>query len=160
MYVLQVYTGRENLIRVNLPGALAPSEDRLERRGGRIRTVRRVLIPGYVFLDVPEITAEAYYSARRIPGVLAFLGGGLRPEPMPPDEAEYIRILSNGGSPLEASDVLQEGGTVEVVRGPLKGMEGRIVRADRRAMRVTVELSMYGRARRVSLSANFLRSAR
>lgn len=151
IYVLHVRTGKETDIRGALRDdgyeSLLPVEERLERRCGQWRRVRRTLIPGYVFLDMAgELSISDYYHIRNIPHVLKFLGGG-RPQHLPPDEAEYILTLHNGGEPLQPSVITPSG-----ITGPLGQPGVQIVKIDRRQLRAKAVFDILGKPTEITLS--------
>ena len=50
------------------------------------------------------------------------------PEPIPDEEMGTIMQVAESERSLETHDYLTEGGWVEVVRGPLAGLRGQLVR--------------------------------
>lgn len=104
---------------------------RLERKGGTWHPKERIIMTGYVFVEV-ELTASNYYEIKTIPGVIRFLGTD-RPVALKENEEKYIRWLANKGEALIPSDIkLTEDKVVTVISGALKGHEGRIISIDKR----------------------------
>lgn len=158
-YVVHCFTGKEEEVRSKVKGdditkAIVPRRIMKERRRGVWRMIERVVFPGYVFVEA-NMTAQAYYDIRSIPGVMRVLGSG-RPLPLMEDEVTLLLKLACNGDPLGLSEVYVEGGKVTVTAGPLKGFEGHIVKLDARRFRARVNISILGRPRIVELAANVI----
>ena len=131
-YVIQVKTGEESGIARRLKNqairAEVPIENRPIRSGGAWTKKEYILFPGYVFLDM-DFTARNYYL-----------------------EAEWIRILSGNGEPLEPTLVREDGsGGITVISGVLKQLENRVLKWDKRSRKATFEITICGEARQVQL---------
>ena len=111
-YVIQVKTGEESGIARRLKNqairAEVPIENRPIRSGGAWTKKEYILFPGYVFLDM-DFTARNYYRVKEVPGVIRFLGDSKAPSTLSYLEAEWIRILSGNGEPLEPTLVREDG---------------------------------------------------
>jgi len=158
-YVLHVRTGREQDIKRELKlkgyAAAVPMELRTERKGGAWRSLERIVIPGYVFLQT-KLTDQSYYQVRGIPNIIRFLGGN-RPEALREDEGDYISWMANEDAPLEPSEILIEGGRAKVLAGPLHGREGTILRINKHQRRAVLAITMAGYTKEISLSVNILK---
>jgi transcriptional antiterminator NusG len=144
-YVLQVRTGQEPAIKgeLNRQGytAAAPTEIRMERKGGKWHEKQRIVFPSYVFIKI-DLTDEDFYRVRDIPGVIRFLGVG-KPEPICENEEYIIEWLRNDDNPLEPSGLVYcTGNKVMVVSGPLKGYEGTIIRINKRQRRALLAITI------------------
>ena len=146
-YVIQVKTGEENGIARKLKNqairAEVPIENRPIRSGGAWTKKEYILFPGYVFLDM-DFTARNYYRVKEVPGVIRFLGDSKAPSTLSYLEAEWIRILSGNGEPLEPTLVREDGsGGITVSSGVLKW--------NKRSRKATFEITICGEARQVQL---------
>lgn len=160
-YVLQVKTGQE----LNVVSALAekqllayaPRENRLIRKGGGWSTKEYTLFPSYVFVNL-NYTAETYYKVRGIPGVQKFLGAdGLHPSTLSNLEAEWIKMLANGGAPLEPSLARQDPEEeLQLMDGVLQNFITRIQEIDKHAHRAKVEITICGEVKTLPLSFKLL----
>ena len=56
-----------------------------------------------------DFTARNYYRVKEVPGVIRFLGDSKAPSTLSYLEAEWIRILSGNGEPLEPTLVREDG---------------------------------------------------
>ena len=156
-YVLQVMTGDEIAIRnviENKIGVTAwvPRRTVYERHQGKIRTVIKTLIPSYVFVQI-FLEPKVYYQIRSIVGVIRFLGFG-GPEPVPEHEMNYMLRLCDGE--IAGLSTLSIGDGVRVMGGPLRGLEGQIVKIDRRKLRAKVRLTLLGRPHEVDMGIEVL----
>lgn len=161
-YVIHCFTGKEDEVRRKVKGsdismAIVPRRIMKERRRGVWSMIDRVVFPGYVFVKA-NMTSQAYYDMRCIPGVMRVLGIG-RPQPLPEDEVTLLLKLSQDGKPLGLSEVFVEGEKVTVISGPLIGFEGHIVKLDARHFRARVNVSIFGEPRIVDLAANVIEKA-
>ena len=64
-------------------------------------------------------------------GVVNLVGLAGEPEPIPDAEIDAIRAVVGSGLAYEPFPSLDEGAAVEVIRGPLMGVRGRLLRKDR-----------------------------
>ena len=151
-YVVQVRTGEENdyLRRVrNLldeQGAriLWPRRRLSIRRHGKSRQVMAPIFPGYVFLETDNLTTELYWVIRHCDGFLRFLMDNHDIRPLSGVDRELLVHFLSFGEVVEKSKVVfPENARIHVLEGPLKGLEGRIVKVDRRKGRARVKLDLY-----------------
>lgn len=160
-YVLQVSTGQEGSVQKALDGmgiiARVPVEDRIIRKGGEWTHKEYTLFPGYVFLNL-DYNADNYYKVRAVPHVQRFLGtSGLAPSPLTYLEAEWIKVLSGDGGPLEPTLVRrQPDGSLKIVSGVLGNFTSRSIKYDRHARRAKVELSVCGEPKTIQLSVKLV----
>ena len=159
-YVLYVRTGREPEIKAELQrqgyAAAVPIKIMMERARGTWTGHPKPVMPGYVFVSL-RLTDEDYYRITDVPGVHRFLGVA-RPEPLTPEEADFIDWLENGGLPLTESDVLlQPEQPAKIMSGPLRGREGLIVWINPRQRRACVAITVGGQRKEFTLSINVLR---
>ena len=102
-----------------------PTVTRLSRWKDRKKAVDWPLFPGYCF--------ARFHSSDRIRvltciGAVSVVGFAGEITPIPDDEIEAIRRLIATHLPYDRTPLLREGMTVEVTRGPLRGLSGRLVR--------------------------------
>ena len=157
-YVLHTRTTREMEVsrRVKQAGitALVPRRQMVERRRGLRRIVVRNLFPGYVFVYT-ALDAKAYCQLAGIPYVIRILGHGA-PQPVTPEEMNRVLRLAREDDLVGVSQILYENGRVRVLSGPLAGLEGQIVKLDRRKGRAKVNIPLFNQPRFVDLSVHVL----
>lgn len=98
----------------------------------RKKLVDLPVFPGYVFARFPD-TNESRLRVLKALGVVRILGPGARIEPVPDAEIEAVRKLLGSGVAAFAHPFLREGAWVRVKHGPLKGVEGLLVRVKSQA---------------------------
>ena len=151
-YVVQVMTGDEERVRrlaapdLEQNGAeiLWPRRSLNIRRRGKIVHSVAPIFPGYVILQTPELTQELLLAVRRTPGVIRFLRGNDDVRRVEGHELAMIRHLLGFGEIAAQSRVtFDENSRIVVVDGPLSGLEGRIVKVDKRKRRAKIKLDLY-----------------
>jgi transcriptional antiterminator NusG len=114
------------------------------RRGGRWRESLASIFPGYLFLQAEGVPPEIYWRFKAIPGFRRFLKDNRNIEPVSPRDREIIQHFISFGEVVHRSTVVfDEHNRIRVISGPLKGLEGRIVKVDRRKGRARVKLELY-----------------
>ena len=83
------------------------------------------LFPGYVFVHLPLVER---LRVLQVPGVARLVGFGDRPVALPEEEMESLKKGLNGDVKMEPHPYLSEGRRVRILRGPLTGMEGILLR--------------------------------
>ncbi len=105
----------------------------------------RKLMPGYIFIQM-EMNDETWEIVRKTPKVLGFIGGFKNPPPIPDEEINHIKeIIQSKGETLKKRLEFNEGDAVAIIDGPFKDFFGKIVRIDQESMKLTVEISIFGR---------------
>lgn len=88
------------------------------------------LFPGYLFV---HMVAQERLRVLQVPGVVRLVGFNGRPTPVPQEDVENIREFLGQGWRAEPHPYLLAGKRARVVRGPLAGMEGIVVRRKNRS---------------------------
>jgi transcription antitermination factor NusG len=93
----------------------------------RKKVVDVPLFPGYSFVNMPA--TEAFrLQVLRTTGAVRILGSASRIEPIPEEEIANLQRAVSANAALHRHPFLREGALVRVKRGPLQGLEGRLVR--------------------------------
>lgn len=151
-YVFQVKTGGEDKYLRHAAGRPDSSELKIiwPRRNLRIRrrglwlNSQASIFPGYLFLEMEEVTPELYWQLKRIPGFYRFLKDNQHIKPLSGRDKEILVHFLSYGEVVDRSLVtFDENKRIRVISGPLKNMEGRIVKVDRRKGRARVRLDLY-----------------
>ena len=87
-----------------------------------------------------------------VSGVVEIVGPGSRGEPIPEEEIGALKALMNSALPYDAHPYLQEGMAVKVIRGPLEGVHGILLRKAKR-YRLVVAVHLIQQAAAVELDA-------
>ncbi|MCX8013475.1 MAG: hypothetical protein N3A02_04185, partial [Rectinema sp.] len=115
------------------------------RRAGKTKLEDMPLFPGYIFFEYPDdtIPPELLHLMRRTKYFMRFLPCNENPRPLDYHDQEIIRHFINFGSLIPPSLVtFDENQRIRVVQGPLQGIEGLIVKVDRRKRRAKVRLTL------------------
>jgi transcription antitermination factor NusG len=108
---------------------LLPTVKRLSQWKDRKKEIEVPLFSGYCFV---RFNSEQKLPVLKTIGVVDIVGGGQRPEPIPDAEISAIQTLMTSVLPYDPHPYLQEGMKVEVVRGPLQGVQGILLRKEKR----------------------------
>lgn len=125
----------------------------------RNQVVEQPLFPGYLFARIPDCP-ESRIAVMSSDGVVSILGYGNSIEPVPESEIEAVRRLLGGGVSCQANPFLQAGSRVRVKRGPLKNLEGLLVRMKNQT-RLVVSITLLAQSVSAEVDAGeveFLRS--
>jgi transcriptional antiterminator NusG len=115
------------------------------RKGGKVAPSVSILFPGYVFLESAEdaIDADAIHAMRTTKGFYRILPETKDAKPLDPKDSEIVRRFSSFGKELGISLVrFDENDRIVVAEGPLKGLEGQIVKIDRRKKRAKIRMDI------------------
>lgn len=132
-FALRTRSRHEKLVRDRLAAQgiepLLPTVKKLSQWKDRKKEVEVPLFSGYCFARFawPDRLAVQTTS-----GVVDIVGGGDRPESIPDEEIDALKILMSSTLRYDASPYLREGMMVEVTKGPLKGVRGLLVRKGKR----------------------------
>jgi transcription antitermination factor NusG len=110
------------------------------------------LFPGYIFC---RLNPENRVALLKVPGVRGIVGSGNRFLEVDPKEIEAIRVAHASKLPLESHPEVVLGQKVKVMQGPLRGLEGQLVRVKAQA-RLLLSVSMLNRAVSVEVEAHQL----
>ncbi len=161
-YVIHCYSGYENKVRHNLEqrietmgmkdqvfDVVVPTEEEIEVRDGKRRTVERHIFPGYVLVNM-VLTEESWFVVRNTPGVTGFVGMGQLPTPLRPEEVSQIIKRMEADSPtIKVS--FKVGERVRIVDGPFNDFRGIVSEIDMEKNKVRVMVSFFGRETPVEL---------
>jgi len=152
-YAIRTRSRHEKLVHQQLGSrgvdSFLPTVDRRRRWKDRWKTVSFPLFPGYCFARFPY---QDRLSVLTAVGVVQILGINGHASPIPDAEIEAVRLLVTSTLPLDPHPYLREGMEVEVVRGPLEGVRGVLVRKGSRA-RLVVAIHLIQQAASVELDA-------
>ena len=89
----------------------------------------------------------------KTPGIAGFVGNQTGPLPIPDHQIEDVRTILDTRVACEVLPLLNEGDRVRVMRGPLAGVEGRLVRSNS-STRLAISIEMIHKTLVVSVSRN------
>ncbi len=161
-YVIHTYSGYEEQVadslrqRIESMGmqnrifdVVVPKEKQIEIKNGKRKVIEKRIFPGYVLVDM-EVTDDSWYVVRNTPNVTGFIGFGVRPTPMSPEEINRIKKRMGVEEPKYKID-FKNGELVKIVDGALKGFEGKVEEINEDKGSVKVLVNMFGRETPVNL---------
>jgi transcriptional antiterminator NusG len=161
-YVIHCYSGYENKVRHNLEqrietmgmkdrifDVVIPTQEEIEVKDGKRRTVERHIFPGYVLVNM-LLTEESWYVVRNTPGVTGFVGMGNNPTPLRPEEVSQIIRRMEAEAPT-VKVTYKVGERVRIIDGPFNDFRGMVSEIDMERTKVRVMVSFFGRETPVEL---------
>jgi transcriptional antiterminator NusG len=150
-YAIQVRTSEEDdFIRRASASPTPPhgrffSPKRLVPQYRKGKKTKRLLpvFPGYVFFETETLEHADRWVIRRTEGFFRFLKSSLDPSPLSErDKGMLLHFISLGKYADISKVTFDENDRIVVHEGPLKGLEGSIVKVDRRRGRAKVALDI------------------
>jgi transcriptional antiterminator NusG len=161
-YVVHCYSGYENKVRHNLEQRIetmgmkdkifdivVPTEEEIEVKEGKRRTVERRVFPGYILVNM-ILSEESWYVVRNTPGVTGFVGMGNQPTPLRPEEVTQIIKRMEAEAP-RIKVTFKPGERVRIIDGPFNDFRGTVSEIDMERAKVRVMVNFFGRETPVEL---------
>jgi transcription termination/antitermination protein NusG len=161
-YVVHCYSGYENKVchaieqRIETMGmrdkifdVIVPTEEEIEVKDGKRRTVERRVFPGYILVQM-KMDEDSWYVVRNTPGVTGFVGMGNDPTPLRPEEVKQIMDRMSEEAP-RVKVTFKVGQKVRIVDGPFNDFIGTVSAIDPDKSKVRVMVSFFGRETPVEL---------
>jgi transcriptional antiterminator NusG len=161
-YVVHCYSGYENKVRHNLEqrietmgmkskifDVVVPTEEEIEVKEGKRRTVERRVFPGYILVQM-IMDEDSWYVVRNTPGVTGFVGMGNDPTPLRPEEVASIVKRMEADAP-RIKVTYKTGQKVRIIDGPFNDFIGTVDDIDMERAKVRVMVSFFGRETPVEL---------
>jgi transcriptional antiterminator NusG len=161
-YVIHCYSGYENKVRHNLEqrietmgmkdmifDVVIPTQEEIEVKDGKRRTVERHVFPGYVLVNM-VLTEESWYVVRNTPGVTGFVGMGNTPTALRPEEVSQILRRMEAEAP-HVKVSFKVGERVRIIDGPFNDFRGTVSEIDMERNKVRVRVNFFGRETPVEL---------
>jgi transcription termination/antitermination protein NusG len=161
-YVVHCYSGYENKVRHSIEqrietmgmqnkifDVVVPTEEEIEIKDGKRRTVERRVFPGYILVQM-IIDEDSWYVVRNTPGVTGFVGMGNEPTPLRTDEVAKIMNRMEAEAPKVKFN-FQPGEKVRIRSGPFNDFIGTVSEIDIERAKVRVMVSFFGRETPVEL---------
>jgi transcriptional antiterminator NusG len=161
-YVVHCYSGYENKVKHNLEQRIesmgmagdilkvvVPTEEEMEVRDGKRRTVEKRVFPGYILVHM-KLNERVLNVVRGTPGVTRFVGMGSKPTALTQQEVNQIMRRMEAEAPkLRVS--FRAGQKVRITDGPFADFMGLVDKIDTERAKVTVLVSFFGRETPVEL---------
>jgi transcription antitermination factor NusG len=124
-----------------------PQYESVRRWKDRKVRLEMPLFPGYLFVHV---AAQERSRVLRVPGVVRLVGFNGSPTPLLEEDIEKIREFLGRGWRAEPHPYLQAGRRARVLRGPLAGMEGIVLRRKKRS-RLVISFDLIQRSMAIEI---------
>ena len=161
-YAVHCYSSYENKVKHSLEQRIetmgmagrileivVPTEEEIEVRDGKRKTVERRVFPGYVLVRM-KMSEESWFVVRNTPGVTRFIGMGNRPQPLTQQEVnQVLRRMEAEAPKIRVS--FKSGQRVRITDGPFADFPGLVDKIDTERAKVTVLVSFFGRETPVEL---------
>ncbi|MDR0569199.1 MAG: transcription termination/antitermination protein NusG [Spirochaetaceae bacterium] len=166
-YVLHTYSGYENKIEKTIRKMIdigeldkdvirdikVPSEEVVEVKDGKKRTMIKKFLPGYILLEMnlPDTNWKAPCSKiKSIQGVTGFVGtpADRKPHPLPEEEARAVLQKSGeikGERPVRTRQSFASGEQVKIIEGPFESFTGFIEEVNQEKNKLKVMVGIFGR---------------
>jgi transcriptional antiterminator NusG len=168
-YVLHIYSGYENKIEKTIRMMLdmgeldkeivrdvkVPSEEVVEVKDGKKRTLTKKFLPGYILveMDLPDADMDwkiPCSKIKKIQGVTGFVGTqtGRKPQPLSGDEARSILQKAGeikGERPVRTRQSFSPGEQVKIIDGPFESFTGTIDEVYPEKNKLKVMVGIFGR---------------
>ena len=161
-FVIHCYSGYENKVRHNLEqriesmgmkgkifDVVVPTEEEIEVKDGKRRTVERRVFPGYLLVQM-IMSEDSWYVVRNTPGVTGFVGMGNVPTALRPEEVAQILRRMEAEAP-KVKVTFKPSQKVRIVDGPFNDFIGTVAEIDMDRAKVRVMVSFFGRETPVEL---------
>ena len=161
-YVVHCYSGYENKVKHNLEQRIesmgmanqifqvvVPTEEEIEVKEGKRRTVERRVFPGYILVQM-LMNDDSWYVVRNTPGVTGFVGMGNKPTPLRTEEVSLIIKRMEAEAP-KVKVTFKPGQKVRIVDGPFNDFMGMVDDINMDKAKVRVMVSFFGRETPVEL---------
>ena len=163
-YILQVETGHEAGF-IEKVKKLSPelsqkhnliylTRELTIRRQGKWLKEQQPVFPGYVIMQTTSsIDSKTLLAFKAVPGFYHFLKSNTEITPLAGNDLFIIHHFLGLGPKIGSSLVkFDENDRIVVVEGPLKGIEGNIIKVDRRKQRAKIRVDFGGSSHTMDLS--------
>ncbi len=157
-YAVWTRSRHENVVRQQLAQkhieAFLPTVSRWSRWKDRRKKVEWPLFPGYCFARFDGADTLPILKCAGVLSIVSFEG---RPAPIMDEELNSLRLVVETTLAYDPCPLIREGEMVEVFRGPLCGITGRLLRKDARHATVMLSIDLINQAVRVEVEAADIR---
>ncbi len=161
-YAIHTYAGYESAVARNLKqriesldmsdkifSVIVPTEKKIKVKDGKRQMVEEKIYPGYVLVEM-VVNDASWYVVRNTPRVTGFVGSGVTPVPLDKKEVDTLFERMDAKEVQHKIDLII-GESVQIVDGPFKDLEGKIMEIDENRGKVKILVSLFGRETPVEL---------
>jgi transcription antitermination factor NusG len=132
-----------------------PMREVLSRWKDRKKRIWIPLFPGYIFVNHVD-TRENRLRILNVPGAVRFVGIEGHADPIPEEQIQYVRRFLESSIAIDPYPYMRIGTRVEVIAGPLKGIQGILVKK-RGRFRFVLQVDLIRQAVSVEIDASDVR---
>ena len=127
------------------------------KKAGIVKYKLEPIFPGYLFLESETLANELFWGLRTSPGFFRVLPDPKAAKPLEGRDLATLKHFMSFGNVAELSKVhFDDNDRIVVHEGPLKGLEGRVVKVDKRKGRAKVKLDLYDESFLIDLAFEVL----
>ena len=131
------------------------------RKQGKIKPSLSPVFPGYIFIETEndeEINAYKW-EFKSTEGFYRFLKSNNNITPLSNQDLELVlHFIKTGPIAGKSRVYFDENSRIVVVEGPLSGLEGRIIKVDKRKRRAKISLDLYNDSFTIDLAFDIIGS--
>jgi len=127
-----------------------PLNSELRQWTDRKQIVTVPLFSGYLFVRI-NLATDGRLQVLKTPGIAGFVGNQTGPLPVPDQQIDDIRSVLEKRVECIVLPLLYEGDHVRVTRGPLTGVQGKLVKSNS-STRLAISIEMIHKTLLVSVS--------
>jgi transcription antitermination factor NusG len=132
-----------------------PMREVLSRWKDRKKRIWLPLFPGYIFVRQVD-TPENRFRVLNLPGAVRFVGHEGHAERIPDDQIEAVRRFLETKIAIDPYPYIRVGQRVEIIAGPLKGIQGILVQKKGR-FRFVLRVDLIRQAVSIEIDASDIR---
>ena len=137
--------------------ALAPTYRARQRWSDRVKEIELPLFAGYVFC---RFAFNQRIEVMDVPGVAKVVEFGGQPAEISEREIAAIRTVMDSKLPVRPWPYLKPGDRVRVELGPLRGLEGTLLREEKDCLQLVIGIEMLQRSLAVEVEADMVTPVR
>jgi transcriptional antiterminator NusG len=165
-YVVHTYYSHENRVKETIEKGilntalegkigqiLVPVQKTFHIREGKKIEREKKLFNSYIIVEA-DLTAEVKNYILNVSGVTHILGYGKNPIPLPKDEVDRLLGIENRDQNSSSMHEILPGDHVKIIAGPFTEFDGVVDKLDQGGLRLTVNVTVFGRITPVEVSAD------
>ena len=124
---------------------------------GKIKNILRSVMPGYVFFEYDGLLdGLVWKEICKIPSIYYPLKYGDNETKLRGKDLEFVNWLQKNNGIIKISKVIEIGNKIQVIEGPLKDYEGKIIKINKRQKCAAIKLDGEGIEKVIWLSYEYI----
>lgn len=161
-YVVQVRAGNETAFKQNAGkqkiadkneySVIFPQRILKIRKAGIVSEKRMPVFPGYVFIETEKFDKIIFQKVKKVKGFFRFLPNNMEPQALKGRDLDILyHFMDFGGVAKISKAIFDENDRIQILEGPLMGLEGKIIKVDKRKGRAKIKLDMFSNSFSIDL---------